>query len=434
MAPMLDLLDDLEQRGLVHDTTDRAALAARLAEGPITLYYGVDPTAPSLHHGNLIGLIMLRRFQDAGHRPLALAGGATGMIGDPGGRSEERNLLDVETLAANVAAIKAQIARILGAEGARGRSSTTSPGPRDVRLLDFLRDVGKHVTVNQMVARESVKARMAGEHGISYTEFSYMLLQANDYGHLHQHRGLRAPDRRLGPVGQHPLGRRPDPAPPRRRRCTRCAGRCITAADGTKIGKTTGARVWLDPELTSPYAFFQHWINTDDAELRRMLAQFTLLPMAEVDGLLEEHAADPGAPTRPSGRWPRAVTELVHGPDGRRRRPSRPATCSSAPTPGRPRPTHWRRWRRRCPSHDAGARRVARPTASTSCPVLAAHGAGHLAGRRPAAARAAGLSVNGEKVAPGRRLGPDDLLARPLGAAAEGQEGLGGRWTPRPPS
>ena len=117
MAPDADLLDDLERRGLVHDTTDRAALAARLAEGPITLYYGCDPTAPSLHHGNLIGLIMLRRFQDAGHRPIALAGGATGMIGDPGGRSEERNLLDVETLAANVAAIKAQIGRILGPEG-----------------------------------------------------------------------------------------------------------------------------------------------------------------------------------------------------------------------------------------------------------------------------------------------------------------------------
>ena len=179
-AAPFDLLDDLEARGLVHDTTDREALAARLAQGPITLYYGCDPTAPSLHHGNLIGLIMLRRFQDAGHRPIALAGGATGMVGDPGGRSEERNLLDVETLATNVATIKEQISRILGPEG-RWMLVDNLSWTADIRLLDFLRDVGKHVTVNQMVARESVKARMTSEHGISFTEFSYMLLQANDY-------------------------------------------------------------------------------------------------------------------------------------------------------------------------------------------------------------------------------------------------------------
>ncbi len=157
---MTDLLADLEQRGLVHDSTDRAALAARLADGPVTLYYGCDPTAPSLHHGNLIGLIMLRRFQDAGHRPLALAGGATGMVGDPGGRSEERNLLDADVLAANVAAIKGQIARVLGPEGPWTLVDNLD-WTAEVRLLDFLRDVGKHVTVNQMVARESVKARMA---------------------------------------------------------------------------------------------------------------------------------------------------------------------------------------------------------------------------------------------------------------------------------
>src|SRR4051794_29891529 len=183
---MGDLLDDLERRGLVQESTDRAALAERLAAGPITLYYGCDPTASSLHHGNLIGLIMLRRFQDAGHRPIALAGGATGMIGDPGGRSEERNLLDLETLAANVEAIKAQISRILGPEGpwTLVDNHTWTAG---LSLLDFLRDVGKHVTVNQMVARESVKARMSSEHGISYTEFSYMLLQANDYAWLHAH-------------------------------------------------------------------------------------------------------------------------------------------------------------------------------------------------------------------------------------------------------
>ena len=180
------------------------ALAARLAEGPITLYYGFDPTADSLHVGNLIGLLVLRRFQDAGHRPIALAGGATGMVGDPSGRSEERNLLDDATLERNVAAIKAQLAPVPRLRRRAGRCwSTTATGPRTSRLLDFLRDVGKHVTVNQMLAKDSVKARLEGEHGISYTEFSYMLLQAHDYLHLHRHARLRAADRRLRPVGQH---------------------------------------------------------------------------------------------------------------------------------------------------------------------------------------------------------------------------------------
>src|SRR5690606_19096243 len=183
------ILDDLEARGLVHDSTDLRALAERLARGPITLYYGCDPTADSLHVGNLIGLLVLRRFQDAGHRPVALAGGATGMVGDPSGRSEERNLLDPETLTANVAAIKRQMARVLDFDGGAvlvdNRDWTAG-----MTLLDFLRDVGKHVTVNQMMARESVKARLAGEQGISYTEFSYMLLQANDYLHLYRTLGV----------------------------------------------------------------------------------------------------------------------------------------------------------------------------------------------------------------------------------------------------
>jgi tyrosyl-tRNA synthetase len=307
---MGDLLDDLERRGLVQDSTDRAALAARLAAGPITLYYGCDPTASSLHHGNLIGLIMLRRFQDAGHRPIALAGGATGMIGDPGGRSEERNLLDLETLAANVEAIKAQISRILGPEGPWTLVDNHT-WTQDVRLLDFLRDVGKHVTVNQMVARESVKARMTSEHGISYTEFSYMLLQANDYAWLQAHEGcelqiggsdqwgniLQGVDliRRQSGVAVHAL-----------------CWPLLTAADGTKLGKTTGARTWLDPERTSPYAFHQHFMQTEDADVGRMLAQFTLLPMEEVDALVASHAEAPGR--RQAQRvLAHEVTVLVHG-------------------------------------------------------------------------------------------------------------------------
>src|SRR5690349_10799458 len=185
----MDLLADLDARGLLHDSTDRDALASRLAAGPVTLYYGCDPTADSLHHGNLIGLVMLRRFQEAGHHAIALAGGATGMIGDPSGRSEERNLLDDATLDHNVAAIKEQIGRIVDVGGERGRPVDNRDWPQSISMLEFLRDVGKHATVNQMLARESVRIRLESEHGISYTEFTYMLLQANDYLWLHDHLG-----------------------------------------------------------------------------------------------------------------------------------------------------------------------------------------------------------------------------------------------------
>ena len=219
---MSELLDDLQARGLVQDSTDLDALADRLDEGPLRLYYGCDPTCPASTSGNLIGLLVLRRFAEAGHRPVALVGGATGMVGDPGGRSEERNLLDDDTLAANVAGIRAQVESVVGRGGRRRRQPR--PGPPSMTVLEFLRDVGKHVTVNQMLAKESIKARVESEHGISYTEFSYMLLQANDYWHLHATRGRRAADRRLRPVGQHRRRRRPDPpALPGHRACLHLA-------------------------------------------------------------------------------------------------------------------------------------------------------------------------------------------------------------------
>jgi tyrosyl-tRNA synthetase len=306
------ILDDLEARGLVHDSTDRAALARRLAEGPITLYYGCDPSADSLHIGNLIGLLVLRRFQDAGHRPVALVGGATGMVGDPSGRSEERNLLDQATLDANVAAIKAQMARVIDFDDGRARLVDNRDWTEDVRLLDFLRDVGKHVTVNQMLARESVRARLAGEHGISYTEFSYMLLQAHDYLRLHDDLGVEMQIggsdqwgnivagidlvRRVRGVAVHGL-----------------SWPLLTAPDGSKLGKTAGARTWLDPQRTSPYQFFQHWMQTDDRQVAEYLAKFTLLPMAEVEVVAAEHAEHP---ERRLGqrRLAEEVTRLVHGP------------------------------------------------------------------------------------------------------------------------
>ncbi len=310
--PAPSILDELDTRGLIHDTTDRGELAKRLASGPISLYYGCDPTADSLHVGNLIGLLVLRRFQDAGHRVVALAGGATGMVGDPSGRSEERNLLDEATLDANVRAIKAQIARILDlGDESRALLVDNRTWTVDLTLLDFLRNIGKHVTVNQMVARESVKARMASEQGISYTEFSYMLLQAHDFLWLHTNRGVEmqigGSDQWGNIVSGIDLIRRV-----RGIAAYGLSWPLMTDAGGAKVGKTTGARVWLDPAKTSPYAFYQHWIQTDDLDVRDRLCKFTLLAVAEIDQIVDDHH------TTPERRAAQRVlaheaTQLVHG-------------------------------------------------------------------------------------------------------------------------
>jgi len=315
MHPM-DLLADLDARGLLHDSTDRDALAARLAEGPITVYYGCDPTADSLHHGNLIGLVMLRRFQDAGHTAIALAGGATGMVGDPSGRSEERNLLDDATLDHNVAAIKGQISRIVDVTGAHGRLVDNRDWTQPISLLEFLRDVGKHATVNQMLARESVKVRLESEQGISFTEFSYMLLQANDYLWLHDHLGcelqLGGSDQFGNILSGVDLIRRK-----RQRAVHAMAWPLLTAADGSKLGKSSGARLWLDPTRTTPYQFHQHWMQLDDQLLDQQLKFFSLRPVAALDELLTAHAA---APEQRLAQRALAdeVTALVHGDEAAR--------------------------------------------------------------------------------------------------------------------
>jgi tyrosyl-tRNA synthetase len=307
----MDLLADLDARGLIHDTTDRASLADRLEQGPVTLYHGMDPSADSLHTGNLIGLVMLRRFQLGGHHPIALAGGATGMVGDPGGRSEERNLLDEDTLRHNVAAITEQIAGVLGPAG--GWTFVDNyEWTRDVGLLSFLRDVGKHVTVNQMLARESVRARIESEHGISYTEFSYMLLQAYDYWWLHDQHGcelqIGGSDQWGNILSGVDLIRRRDGVA-----VHALCWPLLTAADGTKLGKTTGARIWLDPNRTTPYELYQHFIQTDDRQVRQLLAWLTLLPVDEIDRVITSHQ---GAPERREAQrmLAREVTTIVHGP------------------------------------------------------------------------------------------------------------------------
>jgi tyrosyl-tRNA synthetase len=312
-----NLLADLESRGLVHDSTDRSALAARLGEGPITLYYGVDPTATSLHVGNLIGLLILRRFQEAGHRPIPLAGGATGMIGDPSGRSTERNLLDDDSLAANLSGIVPLLRRFVDFDDARpngGKLLDNRAWTVSFSFLDFLRDVGKHVTVNQMAAKESVKARMAGEEGLSYTEFSYMLLQANDFLWLFENEGCELQIGGSDQWGNITLGvdliRRKTGG-----RAHALTWPLLLQADGTKYGKTAGGdTIWLGAEHLSPYRFYQSWIQSDDADLRKLLLQLTLLPIEEIDEVLASHGE---APHRRAGqrRLASELTTLVHGPD-----------------------------------------------------------------------------------------------------------------------
>ena len=307
----IDLIADLEARRLIHDSTDREALREAVSGGSVGIYYGCDPTADSLHVGNLIGLIMLRRFQDAGHRPIALAGGATGMVGDPSGRSDERNMLDDDTLNHNVAAIKEQLSRIVDLDGGRGELVDNRDWTQPITLLEFLRDVGRHVTVNQMLARESIKLRVNSEHGISFTEFSYMLLQAHDYLWLHDHLGctiqVGGSDQWGNIIAGVDLVRRK-----RSSHVHAFSWPLLTAADGTKLGKTTGARVWLDAAKTSPYQFRQHWIQTPDDLVVSQLLTFSLQPIEQIDAIVAEHAE---APHLRFGQRALAdeMTALVHG-------------------------------------------------------------------------------------------------------------------------
>lgn len=315
MSSGSELLEHLDRRGLLHDCTGVEALAERLDDGPVTLYCGFDPTADSLHLGNLQSILLLRRFQLAGHAPIALVGGATGMIGDPSGRTEERQFLDSDELDRNRAAIGAQLGRFLdtqdGPESARlvDNRSWTEP----VTLLEFLRDVGKYATINTMLARESVRSRMDRESGISFTEFSYMLLQANDFLVLHRRYGCD-----LQVAGSDQWGNIAAGVDLIRRRdgdvVHGLTAPLIVRADGTKFGKSEGENVWLSADRTSPYRMYQHLLNVPDADVETLLARLTLLDEATYGSVVAAHHRDPGRRTG-QRRLAAEVTAMVHGSD-----------------------------------------------------------------------------------------------------------------------
>ena len=311
----MSILEELKWRGLVADCTDAAELEKKTA-APITLYCGFDPTADSLHVGNLVPLLALCRFQLLGHHPIAVAGGATGSIGDPSGKTAERQLLSPLVLHQNIESIKKQLTRLLDFETKHNpaRLVDNAGWTKDISYLDFLRDIGKHFSVNQMVAKESVRARMEDrETGISYTEFSYMLLQAFDFHFLRGQYGCELQIGGSDQWGNITAGIE---------LCRKKQGvyvfgltlPLITNADGTKFGKTEAGAVWLDPKRTSVYKFYQFWINTDDRDVIRYLKYFTFLSQDEIAALEKQHAENPGARGAHKA-LAKAATDLIHGPN-----------------------------------------------------------------------------------------------------------------------
>jgi tyrosyl-tRNA synthetase len=312
MSHLLQLYAD---RGFLQDATP--GLAARLAQGPITAYIGFDPTADSLHVGSLVPVMGLAWLQRAGGTPIALIGAGTGMVGDPSGKRQERPVLSLEDIDANAAAIQAQLSRFLRFEGDDGANAATNYARmrnnadwlRPLSLMKFLRDTGKHFTLNYMMQKESVRSRM--ETGISYTEFSYMLVQAYDFWHLYK---TERCELQMGgsdqwgniTAGIELVARR------EQREVHGLVYPLITAASGAKFGKSEGENVWLDPARTSPYQFYQFWLNSDDRDVERFLKLFTFLELGEIREVVSQQSADPaGRPGQRRLAW--EVTELVHG-------------------------------------------------------------------------------------------------------------------------
>lgn len=314
----MDFIEELTWRGMIHSMMP--GTEDQLKKEMTTAYLGIDPTADSLHIGHLCGVMMLRHLQRCGHKPIALIGGATGMIGDPSGKSAERNLLDEKTLRHNQEAIKRQLAKFLDFDSdAPNRAILVNnyDWMKDFSFLDFAREVGKHITVNYMMAKDSVKKRLNGEarDGLSFTEFTYQLLQGYDYLHLYQEKGCQL---QLG--GSDQWGNMTTGAELIRRKlgaeAEAYALTCplITKADGGKFGKTESGNVWLDPARTSPYKFYQFWLNVSDEDAEKYLKIFTFLTREEIEDLARQHAQDPGA--RPmQKRLAKELTEMVHSPE-----------------------------------------------------------------------------------------------------------------------
>ena len=309
----MDFIEELTWRGMIH--TVMPGTDEQLKKGMTTAYLGIDPTADSLHIGHLCGVMMLRHFQRCGHKPLALVGGATGMIGDPSGKSAERNLLDEATLRHNQEAIKKQLSKFLDFESDapnKAEMVNNYDWTKDVTFLDFAREIGKHITVNYMMAKDSVQKRLNGEarDGLSFTEFTYQLLQGFDFLTLYKDKDCRL---QLG--GSDQWGNITTGTELIRRKLggEAYALTCplITKADGGKFGKTESGNVWLDPRYTSPYKFYQFWLNVSDADAEKYLKIFTSLTKEEIEALVAEHQQDPGQ--RPmQKRLAKEVTVMVH--------------------------------------------------------------------------------------------------------------------------
>lgn len=310
---MKNFIEELTWRGMIH--TMMPGTEEQLEKEMTTAYLGIDPTADSLHIGHLCGVMMLRHFQSCGHKPLALVGGATGMIGDPSGKSAERNLLDEATLRHNQEAIKRQLAKFLDFESDvpnRAELVNNYDWMKEFTFLDFAREIGKHITVNYMMAKESVQKRLNGEarDGLSFTEFTYQLLQGYDFMHLYETKGCKL---QLG--GSDQWGNITTGSELVRRKlggevfALTCP--LITKADGGKFGKTESGNIWLDPRYTSPYKFYQFWLNVSDADAEKYLKIFTFITKEELAALVEEHNQNPGA--RPlQKRLAKDVTTMVH--------------------------------------------------------------------------------------------------------------------------
>ncbi|HKJ54857.1 MAG TPA: tyrosine--tRNA ligase [Nitriliruptoraceae bacterium] len=307
------MIDTLRDRGFIADITDEAGLRDLLSSGPVTFYVGFDPTARSLHAGNLVGMMAMAHLQRAGHHPIALAGGATGRIGDPSGRDAEREVMDDDRLAANLAGIRDHLSLVLDLSEGNGELVDNYDWTGPMSFLEFLGAVGMHVPVSQMLARESVSRRLE-QGGLTYAEFSYQLLQAHDFAHLYESRGCRLQGGGSDQWGNITAG----VDLTRRMHGAQVFGMTwplLTTSDGQKFGKSAGNAVWLDPDLTSPYRYYQYWLNATDDDVVGFLELFTFLDLDEIEAVAAEHEADPSARVA-QARLAREATRIIHGDEG----------------------------------------------------------------------------------------------------------------------